>query len=120
MGEAKRRKLLDANYGKQPEWSILNPSDECYSTAQNLIETVYPDKQIVYPVKITYSLKEAYIGAVYMFLQGKKICGECVWVSEDEIEKPRSGKELQNVVLKPLAQKLKDEMSASDVVLIHS
>lgn len=124
MGEAKRRKQFDPNYGKAPEWKILEPDTDNYLLLEPMAEKIYSGLSNVFRLQIDYPNSETYIGLMHMYIDKNKkqiMCSPGTWTrlnEESQTNKPKSGVELANVVIKHLIKIFQDRIKAADVVLM--
>jgi hypothetical protein len=66
MGEAKRRKQLDANYGKRPVIEILTPESEHYEAAVDVKKARFgAERENVYLYKCTFPNGLTFVAATY-------------------------------------------------------
>lgn len=126
MGEAKRRKQRDNNYGKAPEWKILTEEDENYHLLESIASEAYSGLSNVFRLQINYPNGETYIGLEHLYVDlnsGKVLYGEGVWMGLNkglENLKSKTGLELKKVVLQPLAKIFRNKVLAAKAVIINS
>jgi hypothetical protein len=137
MGEAKRRKKSDPNWGKsegfkksdpilgkseafnhpnKPKITYLTESHPDYQTASDIKNAHYAGKTRVYLVRLDYDDGEYFIGAVNTFLVGTQITVNAIWTPYPNSQ--RTGLEILDLIRRDIGLKARDEMFQADAVLI--
>ena len=124
MGEAKRRKNSDPNWGKseafnhpnKPKISYLTESHPDYQTASDIKNAHYAGKSRVYLVRLDYADGEYFVGAVNTFLVGTEITVNAIWTPYPNSQ--RTGLEILDNIRRDIGLKARDEMFQADAVLI--
>lgn len=125
MGEAKRRKNSDPNWGKsggfnhpnKPKITYLTESHPDYQTAFDIKNAHYAGKARVYLVRLDYADGEYFIGAVNTFLVGTEITVNAIWTSYPNSQ--RTGREILDLIRRDIGLKARDEMFQVDAVLLN-
>lgn len=115
MGEAKRRKKLDPNWGQfqqvpqpeKPKITYLSEEHADYEKACAVRETFYPDQERVYLVRVDYSDGDYFVGAVNVFLVGTEITVNAIWAANSNTQ--RTGAEILKSIRRDIGLKAKDE-----------
>jgi hypothetical protein len=116
LGEAKRRKQSDPNYGKAPQWKILEPGTDNYLLLEPMAEKIYSDLSNVFRLQIDYPNGETSVGLMHMYIDKNKkeiMCSPGTWTrlnEKSQTSKHKSGVELANVVMKPLIKIFQDRI----------
>ena len=137
MGEARRRKKSDPNWGKsggfkksdpnlgksegfnhpnKPKITYLTESHPDYQTASDIKNAHYAGKTRVYLVRLDYADGEYFIGAVNTFLVGTQITVNAIWTPYPNSQ--RTGLEILDNIRRDIGLKARDEMFQADAVLI--
>ncbi|MCC5611479.1 hypothetical protein LC612_33240 [Nostoc sp. CHAB 5834] len=137
MGEAKRRKKSDPNWGKseafkksdpnlgksegfnhpnKPKITYLTESHSDYQTAFDIKNAHYAGKSRVYLVRLDYADGEYFVGAVNTFLVGTQITVNAIWTPYPNSQ--RTGLEILDSIRRDIGLKARDEMFQADAVLI--
>ncbi|WDD30198.1 hypothetical protein PQG02_00420 (plasmid) [Nostoc sp. UHCC 0926] len=137
MGEAKRRKKSDPNWGKsegfkksdpnlgkseafnhpnKPKITYLTESHPDYQTASDIKNAHYAGKSRVYLVRLDYADGEYFVGAVNTFLVGTEITVNAIWTPYPNSQ--RTGLEILDLIRRDIGLKARDEMFQADAVLI--
>lgn len=125
MGEAKRRKKSDPNWGKseafnhpnKPKITYLTESHPDYQTASDIKNAHYAGKARVYLVRLDYADGEYFVGAVNTFLVGTEITVNAIWTPYPNSQ--RTGLEILDLIRRDIGLKAKDEMFQADAVLLN-
>lgn len=125
MGEAKRRKKSDPNWGKsegfnhpnKPKITYLTKSHPDYQTASDIKNAHYAGKSRVYLVRLDYADGEYFIGAVNTFLVGTEITVNAIWTPYPNSQ--RTGLEILDLIRRDIGLKARDEMFQADAVLLN-
>ncbi|MCP6759889.1 MAG: hypothetical protein NHB32_14250 [Fischerella sp. CENA71] len=125
MGEAKRRKKSDPNWGKskgfnhpnKPKITYLTKEHSDYQTAFDIKNAHYADKSRVYLVRLDYADGEYFVGAVNTFLVGTEITVNAIWTPYPNSK--RTGREILDSIRRDIGLKARDEMFQSNAVLLN-
>jgi hypothetical protein len=124
MGESRRRKALDPNYGKYPTWQMLPSDNENYQAIKKAADEYFPGLSNVFLVQVDYPDSATYYGIVHIYIppSGKLTAAPGIWIGMNNHlpnHQEKSGEELIKVVLKPLAQIVKDKFYEAEVVVMN-